>query len=186
MEESKALLIEELRHDYQLVKEQLIFAESKNVALMAFNIALLAILLQSDTMKIANYLASIGLATSCLIGFFSFAPLSYSVKKIKKIDKDNQSIIYFRNIAIYSVDDYLSNLCKEIGLPIATFRSFKLAKSYAEEICIISRITVIKNRSFSIAMRISVIVLLAVTIFFFSYQVISLIDFQKIIAVLFP
>lgn len=163
---NKQTLLEELRNIYQINKEQLVFAESKNGVLLVFNMAFLGIVLNYENIcRPLLTLIIIGIALSSFISFISFAPLTYDSKTIKKIDKENTSIIYFRNIAEYqNSNDYLNKLCQELKLGDLGLDSFEIAKSYAQEIIIIARITNIKNNAFRSSLTITLLVLGLLTI----------------------
>lgn len=159
------MLLEELRNIYHISKDQLVFAESKNGALLVFNMAALAIFSYNNKANVVFEIISVaGFVISCIISFFSFAPLTYDIRNIHKIDKQNSSIIYFRNIALYDSDGYLTTLCKQMGFPSNCYRGYLIAFGYAQEIIVLAKITVLKNRAFRTAMWISVSALLTITV----------------------
>lgn len=163
--EHKEMLLEELRNIYQINKDQLIFAESKNGALLVFNMAALAIFSYSGKGNICFEIIPVaGFVISCIISFLSFAPLTYDVRNIHKIDIQNSSIIYFRNIASYDPNDYLTALCEQMGCPSNCYTDYSITSGYAQEIIVLAKITVLKNRAFRTAMWISVFSLLTVTV----------------------
>lgn len=159
MDDNKVLL-EELRNIYQISFQQITFTESKNGALIVFNAAMLTIFLSNATLlNFAQVIYSAGLMVSCLIGFASFAPLSYRYDSKSQIDDWNSSLIYFRNIAKYDGrqwERYVKDLCKSLNVPYI-HQDNSLVGGYAQEIIVLSKITAIKNSFFRVALLITVI-----------------------------
>ena len=153
-------VLEELRNIYQIVNGQIVFIESKNGGLVVFNVAMITILLSSNLITNWDFkVAVIGLLISCVIGLYSFAPISYKCKRVKVIDYWNDSLIYFRNIAKYDSRDskkYIQHLCHGMAINEGIADN-ELANSYAQEIIILSQIIVIKNTAFRYAEIISMI-----------------------------
>ena len=86
------------------------------------------------------------------------------MKNISKIDSDNFSLVYFRNIAAITSDQYLEKICQEIGVKTENLDTFPIASSYAQETTVLARITVLKNRAFSLAMWTSIVFLVVAAI----------------------
>lgn len=163
--EKKQMMLDELRNIYQIVKDQMIFAESKNGALLVFNMALMAVLLTNDMgSKELRMVVFLGLVVSCVISLFSFAPIKYESGKIRRIDNWNTSVIYFRNIASHNNDSFFMELCKHLGEKEEAFEGFSIVESYSQEIIVIARITVIKNRAFRRALYVCVTMLIMMAI----------------------
>ena len=165
MNEDKEVL-EELRNIYEIVRNQLTFAESKNTTVLVFNAAALAFFLRQDNNDSCIGVVAIILASfACILGILSFSPLKYDLHHFKKIDKNNNSLIYFSNIATYKNEDYLNAIYSKFGLKYRK-NSNQMAYDYAEEIIVIANITIIKNDVFMIAMVMTsmAILLMAVAI----------------------
>lgn len=158
------MLLEELRNIYQINKDQLIFAESKNGALLVFNMAALSVFIGTAAHIVFEIVSVVCFVISCIISILSFAPQTYSIRNIDKIDEDNSSIIYFRNIASYNADKYLATLCKQMACPSVCYSDYLIASDYAQEIIVLAKITVLKNRAFQIARRINIFALLTITV----------------------
>lgn len=149
MENHKVL--EEIKNIYQIVSGQIAFIESKNGALIVFNVAMITVMLSSN--QFITCLAKgalVGFSISCIIGLRSFSPNRYECKRIKAIDFWNDSLIYFRNIAKYDARNpkqYVDDLCISLKENFDINKS-DLVYSYANEIIVLSKIIVIKHRSF--------------------------------------
>ena len=152
------IILEEIRNIYEIVRNQMFFAESKNATVLVFNAAALAFFLQNNFNKgFVSAIAIIAASAACILGVLSFHPLKYDTKHFAKIDKDNSSLIYFRNIASYKTDEYLRALYKNFSVDYNPNNSCKMVYDYAEEIMVISNITIIKNDIFSISMLSTVV-----------------------------
>lgn len=166
MDKDKEVL-EELRNIYEIVRNQLVFAESKNTTVIVFNAASLAYFLNQDNINSFIGVVAMALASAaCILGILSFSPLKYNVHHFKKIDKDNNSLIYFRNIAAYKREDYLEAIYSKFGLKYKKDSNI-MTQDYAEEIIVIANITVVKNDIFMVAM-----VLTAIAIFLMALVII--------------
>ena len=166
MDKDKEVL-EELRNIYEIVRNQLVFAESKNTTVIVFNAASLAYFLNQDNINSFIGVVAMALASAaCILGILSFSPLKYNVHHFKKIDKDNNSLIYFRNIAAYKSEDYLEAIYSKFGLKYKKDSNI-MTQDYAEEIIVIANITVVKNDIFMVAM-----VLTAIAIFLMALVII--------------
>lgn len=157
-------VLEELKNIYQIIHNQCVFIESKNGALVVFNIAVVTIMLSSQLFdQNIHKIAAMGFCISCLIGFFSFSPKEYQCKNIKIIDYWNHSLIYFRHIAkeygVRNAELFLKDLCRSLGDPFY-FEENALVYSYASEIVILSSIIEIKHVAFRRARTITIISLI--------------------------
>lgn len=151
MNEDKVVL-EELRNIYEIVRNQLTFAESKNATVLVFNAAALAFFLKKDNIDSCFGVMAIILASfACILGILSFSPPKYDIPHFKKIDKTNNSLIYFRNIATYKNEEYLNAIYSKFGLKYRKNHN-QMTYDYAEEIIVLANITIIKNDIFMIAM----------------------------------
>lgn len=153
-------VLEELKNIYQITHNQCVFIESKNGALVVFNIAVVTIFISNNLLNscILKF-AVAGLFISCFFSFSSFSPSSYNCKNIKPIDDWNYSLIYFRYIAkeygIRNAELYVKNLCESLG-EIFNFENNSLVYSYANEIVVLSSIIEIKHSAFRRARTITI------------------------------
>lgn len=140
------------------VNSWLHFAEAKNAALAAFNIALLAAILTSPLIDLSLFLFCflvIILLCSTFITLCSFKPIN---NKLKKCDNANitKNLLHFAYIASLDRDEYILKLYEyywnEGGKDINTVS--QLEKDYGEEIIENSRIVLHKQNFFKISLYI--------------------------------
>lgn len=161
------LLLEELKSIYKINKDQLLFAESKNGIALVFNMSILSAFLEKCyTGLFIDKIVIIGVLLSSIIAFLSLSPFSYDSGKNKKIDSWNDSIIYFRNIAAYDVEDYIIELCSQLQIIYDPLKVFRLSIAYAQEIIVISEIVVLKNKAFKWAMLSSALSVIVIAVSF--------------------
>lgn len=145
------MVLEELKNIYHIISNQIVFIESKNGALIVFNVTILATLLDEISLDgLIIKISIIGLVISCIIGLISFSPFSYKCDNVKAIDFWNNSLIYFRNIAKYDShrpDLYINDICKSLKID-NIFHENDFVYSYAYEVIILSKIIAIKDTAF--------------------------------------
>lgn len=145
-----------LENQFEYIYKWLSFAEAKNAALVAFNVAMLRV--ANDIKDIPQGLKIfilIFLIISLLIALESFFPnLSSKMKDYETDTIENKNLIFFQDIAQVKNEETLLNLIKEKYFPRLDDRYIKEAYllDLTSEILINSRITLNKYKSFKNAL----------------------------------
>lgn len=158
-------MVSELKDILGNVNVWLNFAEMKNGALLAFEVALLAAVGSMDFLDNQLKVFSCICILICMIPLvFSFIPVLYNyVKKGKNdLQDEKDTVIFYADIAKYEWEDYLKlfylrmkNEDKKIqDIPM-------LEQEYAREIVVNSRITLAKYRFFAFGVKLLLIAMLA-------------------------
>lgn len=147
-----------LQQIYENVNTWLHFAEAKNAAIIALNIALLAALISSDLYVVSIVLFSwiaVGLLLSTLFSLLSFKPNNKRIVKVtsKSIDSN---LLHFAYIASLETDEYLKKLnkCYWNNQCQDCFEFPQIDRDYSNEIIQNSRITIQKQLHFKYALYI--------------------------------
>ena len=159
-----------LQQIFENVNTWLHFAEAKNAAIIALNIALLAALVSSDLYVVSIVLFSwiaVGLLLSTIFSLLSFKPNHKRIAKItsKGIDFN---LLHFAYIASLETDEYLEKLNKYYWKNQCQdcFEFSQIDRDYSDEIIQNSRITIQKQLYFKYTLYIdfAMIVLMCVLI----------------------
>ena len=133
------------------------FAETKNGALLAFDIALLfGIPKIPDVSVKVKYIVTAMIIYSLIITLWSFWPINKTIKKAEK-RKVNCDLLHFAYIAMYTRNEYLVELYKSYWKnEVVDFDKISQEeKDLAQEIVMNSRIAVRKQNLFKISLGIT-------------------------------
>lgn len=153
-----------LQQIYENTNVWLHFAEAKNAAMVALNIAILAAVMSSDYLQVNLWLFSlvvIGLLGSIFIEIMSFWPIN---KKIEKMVNNNisKNLLNYAYIATLEEEDYLKRLYRDYWeKPQENYNTIpQIEKDYCAEIIDNARITIRKQKMFkkSVQVTLSMIV----------------------------
>lgn len=163
MEEEQRNLLQQILDN---VNNWLYFAEAKNAALIAFNIALLASLMGSDLLMVSNVLFSaaiIGLLISIMISLLSFKPMNTKLGKTSGTNIE-ENLLHFAYIASLERDEYIKKLHNYYwqDSSMDMNKISRLECDYCEEIIENARITMSKQYYFKMSFYIVLVVLVAV------------------------
>lgn len=156
-----------LEKSLERVNGWLQFAEAKNAALIAFLIAILAIIFSSDLFD--NIVVITILTTlyviALIISIFSFYPKGNMDANITNEEYDpKDNLLYWKHIAKYSIDDYLEKFYGDFELSYQ--KPFKLnERLYAEEIITNARIAKRKYKMFESAVIIVALTTIVIPVF---------------------
>lgn len=103
-------IVEMLETIFSNVNSWLNFAEAKNAALMAFNIAMLAVTWGSTEnagKNILFYGVNLAIVISTIIALKSFKPDKGKCKEETGVIKENDNLLFYEDIAKYSKESYL-------------------------------------------------------------------------------
>ena len=109
-------IVEMLESIFSNVNSWLNFAEAKNAALMAFNIAMLAVTWGSTEnagKNILFYGVNLAIVISTIIALKSFKPDKGKCKEETGVIKENDNLLFYEDIAKYSKESYLIALQKK-------------------------------------------------------------------------
>lgn len=157
-----------LQQIFENVNSWLHFAEAKNAALIAFNVALLTAVISSDFYGSYTLLLSIiiiGLLSSTIFAIYSFKPINKRLGKsgLKGIE-DN--LLHFAYIASLDRDEYIQKIYeyywKESNMNINDVS--RLEKDYCEEIIDNARIAMRKQKYFGYGFRIVLLTIIIIGI----------------------
>lgn len=155
-----------LQQIFDNVNNWLHFAEAKNAALIAFNIALMAVIV--DTNLFSSYILLfsiiiIGLLISTIFALYSFKPINETLKKTSNSNLE-ENLLHFAYIASLEQEEYIKKLYdhywgernKDINVvPM-------LYKDYCNEIIANSRITLRKQVYFKYSFYIVILVIIVI------------------------
>jgi hypothetical protein len=154
---------EKLRYILTTINEWLKFAEAKNGALLAADIAILfgvfGLLSEPTIPKVVIYLAIFLVIASAISSLISFIPqLKISQFIYKKRTEKETSLIFYGHIAKDEPQSYIKALYSESGAEPVAITPIEL--DYAQQIIINSRIAVRKYRCFNVGLWLTVLSLL--------------------------
>lgn len=140
------------------------FAEAKNAALIAFNIALITAITSFDILEAVlplTILIIAGLIVSTLSSIWSFKPINTMLKKPALKDM-NTNLLHFAYIASLEPDEYLLKLYSTYwGVSdIASEALPQIEKAYSSQIIENARITLRKQKCFTIGLYIVIFMIL--------------------------
>ena len=134
------------------------FAEAKNAALIAFNVALVTGIIEVDWL--ADYFACamftiIGFISAIIVAVWSFKPVN---KALSKIENNGfvENLLHFAYVASLEQDEYLQSLYARYWKGDDGNNFTELEKDYCEEIIEIARITMKKQKCFEIGLYINI------------------------------
>lgn len=153
----------DLREIFADVSDWLKFAESKNAALLAGDLAGLYAVARllfdggktDPWIKLGAWIVAIFLGLAALVALLSFLPqLQLPGRQPSKITSADDNLLLFSDIANYEPDQYLEALAGWRAHSGESFDSFE--RGYAEQIVANSRIATTKFAHFTAAMWLSV------------------------------
>lgn len=142
------------------------FSEAKNAALVALNIAIIAVFMQVDVLGIVWQVSlCILFLVSTSLCLISFSPNMRNKADNRSIDAiENCNLIFYGDIAKISDSDiYISCVKARYDFSLVENEK-KLYKDLAEEIVINSQIAVGKYRMFKMAIKVDLIAIVALVI----------------------
>ncbi len=148
-----------LRYVLSVVNEWLKFAEAKNGALLAVDVAIVFGILQltsnaSSRGWIPFAISLIGL--SAISALLSFIPqLKVTSPKERKGDDKATSLIFYGHFAKYQPESYVKTMYSRVGIEAPSITPIEL--DFAQQIIINSRIALRKNRYFSAGLWLTVL-----------------------------
>lgn len=162
--------MELLQRIFDNVNHWLHFAEAKNAALTAFNVALMASIIETDLFQeyfLCATLLVTGLIASAIAAIWSFKPINKKLEKTSK-GEANENLLHFAYIASLEQDEYAKKLYNrywgEKDKDIAHVPP--LERDYCEEIVENARITMRKQKWFKISFYIDLGVLIFLGVLF--------------------
>lgn len=155
-----------LQQTFDTVNMWLHFAEAKNAALIAFNIALFAALMNSglQTFSIVLYSGiTVGLLCSTVLSLWSFKPINKSLENIAS-GNVNINLQHYAYIASLNPDEYLLKLYQTYWNDDIQDASLfpQIEKDLSEEIIQNSRIILRKQKCFEKAFYLDIAMILLI------------------------
>ena len=148
-----------LRYILSVVNEWLKFAEAKNGALLAVDVAIVFGILQlisNTSSKGWTYLAIFLIGLSAISALLSFIPQLKVTSSAKQKTRDKEtSLIFYGHIAKYDPENYVRTLYSGAGIEGPSIASIEL--DFAQQIITNSRIALRKNRYFSAGLWLTVL-----------------------------
>lgn len=136
------------------------FAEAKNGALIALNVAIMAFIIDvTKTFQVFNTLLLIFFVISSMLCVFSFVPYTKNRPDQKKQKKNTENLMFYGDIAEFeSVESYIDKILDDyFSRKSNKYRNNKLIYDLASEVLINSRIAMRKNTLFKCAAKIDLI-----------------------------
>ncbi|MBS6396655.1 MAG: hypothetical protein KH452_05840 [Clostridiales bacterium] len=141
-----------LQQIFDNVNSWLHFAEAKNAALVAFNVALLAAIMSSNLLDVFTCFSSgiiIALLISTMFALLSFKPINNKLEKTSNEDI-SENLLHFAYISSLEKEEYIKKLYEnywgEVNIDIRVVP--KIEQDYCSEIIENSRIAMRKQRYF--------------------------------------
>ena len=147
------------------------FAEAKNAALIALNVAMIAFLAELKAECPAFKAILLGLfVVSCIISIVSFRPNTSSRVRKKETNGPHDNLVFWGDIALLKDEKQYIDLVVERYFPEMTFDEEydKLSYDLASEIIINSKIAKRKYSLFNIALVLDILSFIFCIIFFVS------------------
>lgn len=161
-----------LQQIFENVSTWLHFAEAKNAALIALNIALLVAIMESNYSLINIWLRGfilLALLVSIFLGIVSFWPINRSIEKNRNTGIA-ENLLHYAFIATLESEEYIKKIYSSYwGRKINDLGSVpQIEKDYCNEIIEIARITIRKQKYFkySIYATVITIVILGILIIY--------------------
>lgn len=160
-----------LKNIFSNLNNWLTFAEAKNAAIIAFNIACLSFLFSIEwiaEIKIFVYIVSVGIIISIIMALNTFIP-----KMGKEIDSYNyfsetDNLLFYRDIAKYDVDNYLKLVFKKYrDIDVSDNDIHKIEKDLAREIIYNAKVATRKYELFNKAINVDIVVFISMIVLLF-------------------
>lgn len=168
LEQNKEL-VDFFEKQFDKINYWLSFSEAKNGALIALNVAIMAVLISMfEVIPVLSAIIMILLIISSIICLLSFFPnLKNSSEEKNVTSTANLNLLYFSDIyKIESVNKYIELIKLNYFQNKNVNVDYKLIYDLANEIMVNSRITVKKYEKFKVALKIDIIALLVLILFF--------------------
>lgn len=164
MDENQHKIVQEqLLQMFNNVNNWLVFAEAKNAAIIAFNIACLTFICSVnwfDKFKIC-YLVFFGMLVSTIIALISFFPQTGKQTKNEGYNYNSDNLIFFNDIAKYGKEEYLKAVFRTYAqVNISNDEILKIENDLADAITCNAVITTKKYKLFKVALIIEILMLL--------------------------
>lgn len=158
-----------LKEIFENVNYWIAFGEAKNAGLLAFDIAVLAIIFSGEEINIWGYILAIFIMISILCVFLAMWSRFDVIWENKGVPNLEDNLLYYRDIAKYSEQEYIISIYKKyLNRNIENVDDVGLyIKHLASEICINAKIACKKYNAFNMAVAldgIAIIVMLVLTI----------------------
>ena len=149
-----------LENTFSNINNWLSFAEAKNAALIAFNIAVLTAMLGSVDVLNKNvlyYIINCALIISSGLALMSFKPKTGNNKRTIQSSNDADNLLLFTHIAKYTKEKYLISVYRKYLNIIKREEDLsKIELDYADEITYNAQITVNKYAWFNRALCVDI------------------------------
>lgn len=166
--DNKKTSLEILENTFANINNWLNFAEAKNAALIAFNIAVIAAVLSSEDILNKNiifYMVNCILILSSILAMISFKPDMGNDRKVMQVNNDSDNLLLFSHIAKYTKEKYLIEMYqKYLNVRKCEEDLTKIELDYADEITYNAKITVNKYKWFKRALYVDFVGICGVAI----------------------
>lgn len=158
--------IEFLEKNLERINSWLQFAEAKNAAMIAFIVAMLAVIYSFFTNIVMLVILSIVYVIALIISILSMFPkgnMNVDTKDgVYDVAKDNY--FYWKDIAKYTKADYVEKVCKQFFQNSNKEAVSKQEMMLAEEIITNARIAKYKYKMFELATKVVIIAIVIIPI----------------------
>lgn len=153
-----------LKEIFNNVNSWLTHAETKNAAIIAFNIACLSSIWDMkdvNEVKVLVYFICIGMVLSTIMALISFFPKMGKKNENKSIHSGSDNLIFYKDIAKYSKEEYIKAVFKQyMQIDILDSEIQKIEMDFSEEITYNAFITITKYKWFNNALRTEIVMLI--------------------------
>ena len=169
-DEKHTTMQEQLKEIFDNVNNWVTFAEAKNAAIIAFNVACISCIWDIEgitEIKILPYIWGLGIIVSTIMALISFVPQTGKGISDNEKQSDSDNLLFFKDIAKYSKKAYLKQIFKQYAnLELSDSDIRKLEEDLADEITYNASIAIRKYKWFNraLAMDILMLVVLAIMI----------------------
>lgn len=162
-------IVQDLLNDiFSNVNNWLTHAETKNAALVAFNVACLSFIwdmkINADA-KILYYIVCVGMLLSTILALISFFPKTSKETRDQRRHSDLDNLIFYADICRYNKEQYIKAIFKQYAKnDILDTEIQKIEKDFAEEITYNAAVVVRKYKWFNYALKTEILMLVVLVI----------------------
>lgn len=152
-----------LKEIFSNVNSWLFFAETKNAAIIAFDVAMLAAIISTDFLKgniIIFSTLTAGIVLALFVALLSFAPKRGKKKESNGVPNVADNLIFYSDIAKYNKTEYIKALVKQyLKKDIQANQIEQIELDYSEEIVYNSNLANNKYNLFKYSLNIILVMM---------------------------
>lgn len=167
-DDNHKIILDLLKDIFNNINNWLTFAEAKNAAIIAFNIACLSFICDIKNIvdiKILYYIMYVGMLLSTIMALISFFPKMGKETKNQNRHSDHDNLIFYMDIAKYDREQYIKAIFKQYTkMDILDTEVQKIERDFAEEITYNATVIIRKYKWFNYAIKTEIFMLIILVI----------------------